>query len=838
MRRLSCNLIGAGGALAIACSAMGQSGVTVAVDQFGVRNSFRPGDITAVRLKLTSNLAEPTPIWVQWEVPNADGDIAEIGRSLTLSASQTALTWLYAELPPNTDLSTIWTVRVFEERDGVRGSELGGARISPMDSGALTVDLAMSMIGVVGDKQMHLTGYSNPMNPVNRPASAHENTRVVSGIRPDELPDRWFGLRHFEAIAWAGDRTPPQDLGLDQAKALREYVQRGGHLIISLPSAGNVWGLGAYGQTQIDDLLPCRSQGVVPRKDDATPLSALIQTLSKYRGVESLIRTGKEPEFSIRVFKDLKGGFNVIDNHFEPLIALPDGRVIAIQRLYGFGRITVIGIDLADGRLDGLGLPQADAFWSRVLGKRADAPTASELNEIEKSKRLESSFGIRENSLGSGPLITGRINMEKRAGRGLLLALVLFAAYWVAAGPGGFALLKHYGWAKHAWVAFAGCAALFTAIAWGSVSLLPKPMEVKHVTFLDHVARPAHDPRASEPQYQRAISYFSIYLPDYGSTRVAIASDEGQRDVLTSWTPPGEAVTHFPNADRYVVDIARSPHSFELPARSTSTQLRADWMGGLDPKWGGMLRVDPADPLRVEVDGAGVDRLRGTLVNELPGMLSDVKVIWVKNNRLTRRSYALDEGREQGWVPVLNQGKWLNNGDMWALTVPQNSGTKLDLATVTAKEKERARLSENVTKMYIQPFENRDPQIGAGANAVSESDRRKYFEMLAMFGHIDPPKYLKHPDTSNFSEAKVVFQRHLGRDLDLSAWFTRPCVIIIGYLENSDCPVPLRVDGDDEPPATADGSLTVVRWIYPLPLDEKIAFSEVFEEEDKETEGQ
>jgi hypothetical protein len=58
-------------------------------------------------------------------------------------------------------------------------------------------------------------------------------------------------------------------------------------------------------------------------------------------------------------------------------------------------------------------------------------------------------------------------------------------------------------------------------------------------------------------------------------------------------------------------------------------------------------------------------------------------------------------------------------------------------------------------------------------------------------------------------------------------WFTRPCIMLIGYVENSPMPVPLRLNNNDEPPPSS--GLTIVRWIFPLPLDEEAAFDEVFE---------
>ncbi|MDY7107286.1 MAG: hypothetical protein SYC29_01490, partial [Planctomycetota bacterium] len=69
--------------------------------------------------------------------------------------------------------------------------------------------------------------------------------------------------------------------------------------------------------------------------------------------------------------------------------------------------------------------------------------------------------------------------------------------------------------------------------------------------------------------------------------------------------------------------------------------------------------------------------------------------------------------------------------------------------------------------------------------------------------------------------------RELGRNLDLSAWFNRPSLIVIGYLRESACPIPLRVAGRT---VNSEG-LTVVRWVHPLPLIEPIAFPEPEEEE-------
>jgi len=94
-------------------------------------------------------------------------------------------------------------------------------------------------------------------------------------------------------------------------------------------------------------------------------------------------------------------------------------------------------------------------------------------------------------------------------------------------------------------------------------------------------------------------------------------------------------------------------------------------------------------------------------------------------------------------------------------------------------------------------------------------------EMLSIYHQLDPPAYLLNAPGGNADES-VVLVRELGRELDLSVWLNRPCLIVMGYLRDSELPIPLRVNGAK--PVSEAGSVTMVRWIYPLPVREDIAF--------------
>ena len=69
-----------------------QGDIEIVLDQFGVNGIWRPGEFTAVRVQFTvlpqSSLERVTSAWVQWDVTNADGDVGEYGRAITLTKGQ------------------------------------------------------------------------------------------------------------------------------------------------------------------------------------------------------------------------------------------------------------------------------------------------------------------------------------------------------------------------------------------------------------------------------------------------------------------------------------------------------------------------------------------------------------------------------------------------------------------------------------------------------------------------------------------------------------------------------------------------------------------------------
>jgi hypothetical protein len=815
--------------LVFTAAAGAQEDVLIELEQFGVGSSYRPGEFVGIRLKVTAlpegGIDEKGEnVWVQWELPNADGDIVEYGRPLALTRGASRRVWLYAKLPPDPALSNaVWPVSVYAYENDRIGRELGGERISAPPAGMPRVDaIETGMIAYVGTSSMGLNQLQLARGPRGTVRSAHEQTRIVPGLRPADFPDRWEGLKQFEAIAWSG--ASPGDLNSAQIRALVEYVRRGGHLIISLPATANPWALGEPGRldSTLADLLPTQA----PLKQEGVPLQELMPIVAKAR------KLAPDANFTVtlQVFEDLAGDLNRIDNKYVPILALPDGRVVVIQRIFGHGRISLIGLDLSDSRLTGgvlfasdirSPLPQADVFWNRILGRRADTPLPGELSEIEDAGRL-AYRSIPEKPIGSGAMIRQQINLQGEATKGLLLALLLFLGYWIIAGPGGFVVLKQYGLVRHAWLGFAFAAVVFTVLAWGGVTVLREgDTDVKHLTVLDHIVRTEGDWGDFDPQLQRAVSWFSLYVPGYADTSIGIESMPEeypvpqQRDLLASWEPPGTPVQKFPDVDRYRVDVGEQPDDYIVPARSTATQLYANWLGALDPSWGGTLREDPADPIRYEVNSSGEETLTGSLISDLSGPLDDVTMIWVRSQRRPNRMYQRSGEEERPWVAEAASGDMLALGRMAAVPGAWQPGEsiELDWGEGTSKESDYW-LDRNIRRLYF------DKYLGDGITGqISRRDEITFLKMLSIYQQLKPPIYLRS-QPGQTAERSMVARRSLARELDLSPWFVRPCLIVMGVVENSSCPIPLRVNGR---PVKSTGR-TFVRWILPLDVKEEIAF--------------
>lgn len=822
-------------ALAAWTAAAAAAQVTVELVSFGVGDCHRSGDFAAVRFAITSGLAEPITAEIALEGEDANGDIVEYVREVPLNPGQRAERWIYPRLPPSSrpDLERIWPVRIYRLEDGERTREIGAARVTAgsATTPSFPVAIDQDLIHVVGDRSLGLEAYGVRAPGEQFPVGLAALTHVASGLAPRDFPDRWLGWSAAQAVVWGGPENLPTQLGEDQAKALVDWIRRGGTLVITVPESVDTWGFGRAGAHPLSLLV----DGLAPVRHEAVPVREVLAILGRDRMLRDPAATTRVSTFTP----------DSLPADVQPILALPsrkasvtgfpvarpgslDGQVVGVERRIGHGRVVVVGLDLdsINGRsLQATPLPQADVFWNRILGRRGDTPSVEELAKLLEADPPRATTRFVSSDLGSGTVVSGAIGMSGRAALGVLAAVGLFGTYWLVAGPLGYVVLKRFRRERLSWLAFVGCAILFTAIAWaGGRTLGRNEPLVRHLTVVDALAAEggaSSDAGSFTPGPRRMSGWFSAFIPGYGITELALGGEGSESDALWSWAPPPDgSLERYPNPDRTRVPFATGPR-LEVPSRATTSDFAFSRLGPVDPAWGSLpapaegsgpieLRIDRTqDPPRIQLAGA--------LVHRLPGPLEDVTVVLVTPFR-TPLPVNLP-----GSLPVPSPatvGEVPSHAAM-AVLPRWEPGVPLDLARdlfggnpVTTRTGLEWSFTREIRARFYQPILQTGWGFMAAEPVQTPESRRRNLEALGLFWMLQPPRWTEiNPDRNESARAL----RHLGRELDLSPWLLRPCLIVTGFLEGPASPVPVEIDGE----AAASEGTTFVRWICPLaaPLD-------------------
>ncbi len=789
----------------------GTGEVQLKVQSFGVGNRPRAGEWVGVPIEVTDSSTKVRNVMVRIACADLDGDIALMQRVIVTNPGTPQRVWVYLRLPFSRldDATFEITAHEAEEAGGsgdtvqyTPGRLLGTTRYR-VPTG-VPVDTAIGLIGIVGTRAAGLEQYANlrDSGTGNYAITGHELTEIVGGLTPALLPDRWFGYAPLQALVWTSDRAEDQPTLLRDAwaEAVREYVRRGGHLVIILPQVGQVWL--DQPANPLADLMPA----VRVTRQESVDLNA-------YRGLLTRDPQATLPKDAVvHTFAPKDGAQWSMDT--LPVMAGSDGAAVVVRRIVGTGMVTVIGIDVSSPKLQNQARAvMPDQFWNRILGKRLRVLTNSELAAMGPPRRKmpdgsdppEYDFSI-QGVEHVDQRIGGFVANEGRAASGLLLAFVVFVGYWVVAGPVGYLALKQRKLKQHAWVAFVLATGAFTLIAWGGASILkPRRVHGQHFTVVDSVYGQT---------VQRARSWQGVFLPRYGEQSISVAATQASggswRNLVASWDPPGQrnagAFSMFPDSRGYVVE-ARQPDTIVVPARATTKQVQVDWAGGLPGNWG-MIRplADASVPVGQEIrildraGGGGGERawsISGVLTHALPGPLENVHIVLalapspkVSELNITSPPYTTFV------VALGGDGKWDPN-------------TALDLDKVFP-----TRIAD-LSGDFFERLVRKPSNLSVGAmvqETLSPTDAALAMSMFDM---------LRPPDQANTAtRARVVVRREATHGLDLSRWLTQPCVIVIGEIGASDPmerPIPVTVDdlSGDEVRARMKGR-TIVRWVYPL----------------------
>ena len=781
-------------ALLVLCStARAQLGLggelDLSVESVGVGDRARAGEWTGVRLRVT-NPGETRELVLRIETRDADGDRPQYERVVTANTNVPQSVWVYVRVPfPTQEMSTLYRVSAYEaveaseSRSGYRAGRLVAQTPLVFTQGQLFQNIGSpSVIGFIGSRTVGLERYRVTEQGEAYPPTMHERTELVQ-LREDELPDRWLGLEMLDTIVWTGGQ--PQSVRPESARALREWIERGGHFVVVLPSAGQEW----YTRlnNELFELMPAAS----PRRLEDVDLEAFRPLLAGV-GTESEVRLPSRAV--VHVFDPAP---EAQPGEAVRVLNGPDGRCVVVRRVLGAGAVTVVGIDLLHSFLTAQALPRADVFWNRVLGRRGLTPTPAELTDLREGDMSRRAY--RGSLWMDDEVLSGEIAERGQSAKGVLLGFVLFGVYWAVAGPVGFAVLKRTKKTHHAWVMFLASIGLFTAVAWGGATLIrPKRVSANHLTMITHVYG---------QDVQRARSWLSLMVPSYGRATLSVGEPDPEsgasaRRRFHQSTAPWESrkITAFgrafPDARGYPIDSAQ-PDAVSFPARQTVKQFRVDW-AGLTP-WGGMPRPVGASPEpKLEWatrDGLSAHRVVGTLVHELPGPLEDVVVI------VNRQQTTLG-GR--GSNNLLADAMAVKLRGAWAQEVP------LDLSPITRSRSEGGTGGvEPLTKYLDDSLTPKTSSVGAVVGLGVEDSLRA----LALYPLLEPA-----PPREGQGSAAAVVRRAETHGVDVGRWLTQPCVIVLGEVRETSGtapPIPLYVNGR----AVEARGRTMVMWVYPLPDD-------------------
>ncbi len=780
--------------------------VSVQPQDIGLAGAFRPGSWTAMRVTLDNRSSKPARrVMVEWSLPDIDGDIVQARRIATLRPQELQSLWLYAVPRLNTRPNNEWRIRVIDvDPNATAQSEAGQLR----DSARVLVPESVAhqdrVVGVIGSANLALDAY-------NEALTVQESTRVVRGLTPESLPDRWYGLSILETLIWTPEGGDPGAMPDGPRQALRQWVMRGGHLVLVIPAAGDLWST-----SPMRDMLPVAGSQI-KRVDEVSAIA-----LPSWLGMP--IREG-DARFSFRWFdvepQGTKPGAAGFSAGTSVLLRDREGRPMVVAGQFGLGRVTMIGVDLTDPRLRALHLPSSVTgsanpggvmLWPTVLGWRGPIFSKAATESLLNTGRIARPGHYRSTVELSRNVIPSAVAMTEAAGPAMLLAVVTFVIYWVLAGPVSFLVLKGRGMVRHAWTGFLAVVLVFTAVAWsGALVLRPSNQRAAHISVLDMDAASG---------LVRAHSWLALFVPRHGLAEVSLdpaytlGGTGGTHNTL--WSPGVELTLEsgaFADEQRYAMD-AGDPGSLAVPIRATAKQFEADYL--FKPNAAGVTtgRADqqvkawpmPRGKIRL-INGKPV----GEVTHQFAAPMRDVLVV-----------YCPGDGKEPiVWRPrfVTTPGANVGSSAQWPAGVPLviNDVQGQTLA-IAPRDQMSDEPSQRVWGGHLGDLLNKHlftaqmPGMPAQQITLSDDRRISTLEMLSFFSSLPPPdfRYTNVPGPTQY-------QRLLGREFDLTPMLAMRRLIVIGHVnarENQDVPLPLPLLVDGRPVAAS--GWTVVRWIAPV----------------------
>jgi len=429
----------------------------------------------------------------------------------------------------------------------------------------------------------------------------------------DLLPGRWYGYDAVDVIALdTNDKEMLATLAAGRGEAIRQWVERGGHLVVAV--SGN-WQ--AVNESFLGPMLPARVAG----QSQVNPFDSL----EAFTGGTRQVAFENAPARAAKLEDvEARGGKVLASTLSTPLV---------VRGPYGFGRVTLVGLDVDIKPF--AAWPDRPLFWVKALDLRG-TNTGVDAQKAQQRRLMD-------------PTLNDHATLVRRA-LDQFQGVTLIPFGWVAAfivlyilliGPGDYFFLKKVlKRMELTWITFPTIVVTVSLLAYYAAYLVKgTDLRVNKVDVVDVDL---------EAKVARGTSWANLFSPqnrDYSVALVPIAPDREPpadpkavvapapgTEVLTSWFGAPETGLRGTNTRGRGMGFGGSGYSYAPMGKAESLEdVRIGiWSTkGFVARWFGPV-PSAASFLDVDLQPVGTDRLAGTITNRLPFALRDTIVAYGK----------------------------------------------------------------------------------------------------------------------------------------------------------------------------------------------------------------